>query len=350
MTSTQNLSRKPVTIHDVAREAGVAVSTASTALNGGYGVAPSTRETVQRTALRLGFQPNPHARNLIRGRTDMIGLFAIALDLGVVTRKLSLIQELLAEREYFAPLYALAYNRERIIVDQMALMKNLLSQRPMAILCNVNDLNKDTLEALEQYHRNGGLLVAYDKEVSLDCDSVIFDRQENSYLSAKHLVELGHQRIGFSDGGMWPNTDRLRGFRQALREGKVKERKECRYASAGISEEAGLALADEFLSHTDRPTAISISDDGIAAAFVARLGQRGVRVPHDVSVVGHDDMPVAACSAVPLTTVSQPVHGIAEAVVSLLMDRLRDGYTGPARRVTVPGKLVLRGSTAPPHR
>lgn len=334
---------KPVTLGDVARESGYAISTVSTALSGGYGISPATRASIRAVADRLGFQPNPHARSLIKGRsTDTIGLFAAHLDLGVVTTKLQILQRLLAERNYVTPIYALTDS------NQAQAMENLLRLRPLAILCNVSKLEGPTLKALEQYGHAGGVVVCYDRDTNIDCDCVYFDRDDSIRLATRHLVDIGHRQIGLFDASNgWDDSVRLAGFQDVMREAGAEERPEWLFLGADEAQDMGIALARQIIEMDERPTALIIPDDGISASFIACVLQHGLRVPEDISVVSHDDMAVAKCSTVPLTTVSQPVNEIANSVMTLLMERLDGSYSGPSRRIIVKGELIERASTAP---
>lgn len=344
--------RQAVTLRDVAREAGVAVSTVSTALNGGYGVADETRVAIVEVAKRMGFHPNAHARSLIKGRsTDTVGLFALHLDLGVVTKKFVLVQEILAEHGYVMPIYVAPTSCSKHHADQVKSLRNLLSQRPLGIVCNVQSLEPDTLSELEHYRLEGGFVVCYDLHTIIDCDHVHFDREESSRLAAEHLIALGHRRIAMYDNNDdWANSLYFPSFQRTLKRAGVAIRPDWLFTGELGDERTGIMIAEKFLALEERPTAICITDDAKSSAFVAHVQRNGVSVPQDLSVMSYDNMPVAECSPVPLTTVAQPMRATAEAVVSMLIDRVQGKYDGPSRRVVIRGHIVERESTAPPGR
>jgi DNA-binding LacI/PurR family transcriptional regulator len=107
-------------------------------------------------------------------------------------------------------------------------------------------------------------------------------------------------------------------------------------------------LADAFLTWPEKPTGLCIINDVSASTFVTTLFRNGLRVPHDVSVVGFDDAPAARYALVPLTTVSYPIETMNLHVVEFTQSRLK-GYDGPPRTEVVQGEIVIRSSTAPPH-
>jgi LacI family transcriptional regulator len=348
------MPKKP-TLLDVAQLAGTTKGTASRALNGRHWVAEPTRLAVLKAARELGFQADVTAQRLATGRSEsLVGLFAPSLDLGVVTRKLQLMQMALAERGFDASIHACSSDR------QAKTLLSLCRQKPAAIACYTLSMSDAALRVLQHFSDEGGAVVCFDTPFELKGergDYVVFDRADNTFQAAKHLVELGHRRIGFfsSSGGHDPN--RLRGFKRALRAGGISWSEAMSFFGAQFQqpgempfgEQIGQRMAAHFcsLKKNARPTAMCITDDNVCAAFVAQIVRAGLRVPQDVSVVGHDDLPVAAfTSAVPLTTVSQPVEKIAHETVNLLTSRLSREYSGGARRVVLQGELIVRESTA----
>lgn len=348
------------TMQDIAQELGLTKATVSYALNGKGRLSSATRQAVLETAQKMDFRPNPHAQRLTNGRCyDTVGLFTFNLDLGVTTRKLQLLQKLLAERGYRAPIHVCGGGLS--VPDaqfQAEAMNNLRLQRPLAIICNTLGLHSEALQELRHYIAEGGVAVCYDVPVDVECDQILFDREHNTHAATRHLLELGHRRIAFHGGWETPNPLRLAGYRRALDEFGVEMQPEWllrgehtsgrHEEQGGYDEENGARLVDLFLGLSSRPTAACITDDAVAAAFVAELGRRRVRVPDDVSVIGQDDLPLAAyLSAVPLSTVSQPVEAIADQVVHMLAERLAGHAPAAGRRKTLYGELIRRQSTAP---
>jgi DNA-binding LacI/PurR family transcriptional regulator len=196
-------------------------------------------------------------------------------------------------------------------------------------------------------------VVAYDLPIPLNCDQVLFDRVDNAYQGAKYLLDRGHRRIGFGmtrlTGGRNATQNRTQilrqeGFRKAMAEYGVPMHDEWFFENTTF-ERGGAQMAQHFLDLKDRPTALCIVNDYVSLAFMVEMMRHGVKVPKDVSIVGHDDMPIAAYCPVPLTSVSQPTEEIVRCVVDMLLDRL-GGNTEPPRTVTVKGKLVERASVA----
>lgn len=353
--SSRGLSREimksanAMTLEDLAREIGVSRSLVSIAFTGNGRIAPQTRERILQSAQEMGFSPNPHARRLASGRCqNTIGLFSLGLDFGVVTHKIKIIQGLLMDKGFDVPLYAYGAYRPSEVRRQAELMGTLRRQQPRAIICATRALEADALKELEQYRSEGGIVVCYDYCVPLDCDQVIFDREDNTYQTAKHLLELGHRHLGLYMGGATtPSGERKDGLDRALGEAGLQPNPQWMF-NGETDEEGGILLAQQFLALQERPTGLCIVNDRAALSFINEVRRAGVRVPEDVSVVCHDDQPAARYSAVPLTTNTHPVQEIAAAVAALLCSRLDGSYSGTARQHIVRGALVVRDSAAPP--
>jgi DNA-binding LacI/PurR family transcriptional regulator len=148
------------------------------------------------------------------------------------------------------------------------------------------------------------------------------------------------------DDGYMPQPFRLQGFRRALAEFGVSSGEEWFFQNASY-EMGGAEMARRFLEMEDRPTGLCIVNDYVALAFLVEVMRAGLRVPEDVSVVSHDNQPVALFCPVPLTSVSHPVEAIAQTVVEMLIERL-EGSDAPPRTVTIQGELVQRESVAAP--
>jgi len=347
--------KKRITITDVAEAAGVTKSTVSLALAGKGNFSPKTRSAIKRAARRLNYEPNPHAQRLSVGHFDKtIALLAMALDLSVGTRKLQLMQSLLVAAGFEAPLYASGYGAHTTEHEKLALIKSICRGRPRAIVFRVHKVPSAASPIFEAYQKEGGTVVCYDDPVDFAADKVLFDREENTYQAAKHLLELGHRDIALA-ASTGPRGPRLNGFLRALAEFDVEPHDEWLLGKniiddagflSGIYEEGGARQAMEFLKLRRRPTAICLLDDYTAVGFAAELERSGLRVPEDVSVVGHDDLPIARYGHLPLTTVTHPVEEIAHSVVDLLTSRL-NGYDGPPREIVIRGKLVVRQSAVP---
>lgn len=347
---TKTLTKKRTTIDDVAAAVGVTKSTVSLALANKGNFTDARRQEIWQMARAMNYEPNPHAQRLVTGRFEkMIGLFTLSLDLNVGTRKLQYLQSTLSAAGYEVPIYASQ------TAGQVQLMKNLCLQRPRAIVCNTAGILDESIELLQRYKDEGGVVVGYDMEMDLDCDKVIFDREDNTYQVTRHLLELGHRDIAVADPPSAATNPRFQGFERALAEFGLKPRMDWMLGEevaedaepfSDVYEENGLFLAQRFLQLSPRPSAVVLMDDYTAVAFAAELERHGVRVPGDVSIVSHDDSPIAHCATLQLTTVTHPVRAITATTIELLTSRLQDPEA-PPRQVVLRGELIVRNSAVP---
>ncbi len=347
-------SARPVTIQHIALALGIHKSTVSNALSGKGRISPEMRERVLSFAAELGYAPDPLAQRLAsRAKSRVVCLCSGSLDTGRGSEKIALIQSALTDLGLEVPLYTPAKSTSRSPDAQLALFRQLRRQRPQAIICSVHAFHDVAFTELEQFQNEGGIVVTYDLPVPLACDQVIFDRVDNAYQGARYLLQRGHRHIGLGIsrlvGAKMSNlnsTQNLRaaGFRQALREWHQPLHREWVFENP-THERGGAEMAQHFLSLKKRPTALCIVNDYVALAFMVEIMRAGVRVPEDVSIVGHDDQPIASYCPVPLTSVSQPADQIVQAAVRLLSQRLA-GESGPPRTVTIRGTLIERQSVA----
>jgi DNA-binding LacI/PurR family transcriptional regulator len=222
------MMRKTPTLKDVAGRLGMHKSTVSLALSGKGTISAETRQQVLSAAHELGYEPNPIAQRLASGNgASMVCIFSGVLDVGLATEKILLIQKALAARSLEVPIYTcydpVSAGNKNDLGDgrsQAAQVRQLCRQRPRAVICAAQRVHPAVLTELETYQSNGGIVVAYDTPVSLACDRVIFDREDNAYRAARHVLEQGHRRIGIAmseivGGARDPQGYRLNGFRRA---------------------------------------------------------------------------------------------------------------------------------------
>jgi DNA-binding LacI/PurR family transcriptional regulator len=220
----------------------------------------------------------------------------------------------------------------------------MCSQLPEGIICNTAKLIEEDAGMLEEYQQKGGTLVCMHSELPLDCDQVIFDREENTYLAANYLLQAGHRDIGFC---MFDAADfsqpRSRGFARALHEFGIKPKQRWLF-EAGHDEDGGAMLAEKFLKLKKRPSALCIVNDMQAATFVHKMLRAGLRIPQDVSIVSLDDMPAARHCVVPLTAVTQPWIEMADTAVRFLLERMKKQQLWESRKIVFRGEIIERES------
>lgn len=350
------ISERRVTLADVARAAGVSKPTASQALSGKSFTGQATREVVIEVARRLGYQPNPHAQRLANGRShDTIELLSVRSGTGMDVRKMQLIQSLLFGQGYTVPIHS--YTSATVRKGDLAmLIGRLRRQQPRAIVCDISsaEMEQDAEQEIQRYQDEGGLMVRYGYgSLSVPCDQVVLDGSAGVQDAMRHLLELGHRRIGFYSVA-FHNEEMEDAANRTLDAEAVQLKPEwlCHRgeSDAEESDAFGVRMAEAFLKlpHSNRPSAVLIVNDLAALSFIGTVVRAGVAVPEQLSVVGYDDIPLAAHGLLPLTTITHPAEAMAQRVVEMLGDRLHSRYEGAPREEVLRGQLQVRNSTGPP--
>ncbi len=350
-------SPRPTTIIDIARHIGMSKTTVSDALSGNGRLLQETRDIVLQAAKELNYQAHPHAQSLRKKNSGEIVLVSGTIDLGVSTRKVTQIQKYLSANGYSAPIHAYSQDGEGQI-NQSTLLASVARIQPRAVVCNVMSLDEKSKEILLTLQEQGAVVVCYDAELddtneNPELDQVIFDRADNTYLATHHLLELGHRDLGLVSFSNSPITPiRLRGFERALSEFGVEVRPEWIFSrattdSAEFIEVLGAQAAQYFLGLKERPTGIFVVSDLAALAFMGEMQRAGVRIPEQLSVIGHDNMPICQYVPLRLSSVSHPVELIAETVANRVVQRLLNPDLKPEKR-WIRGEVHKRDSTVAP--
>jgi len=331
------MNKPKVTIHEVAREAGVSVSTVSRTINGTAYVAPEKRVAVEAALERLGFQPNYLARTLISGRSMSVGILAEDIVSPYYADVIRGIEHALLDTEYQPVLNSGHWTRayERRAID------TLIYRKVDALILLGSTLSDEELLAVSQ---QVPLLLFGRRVPGLEERCLVLDQFRGGYAATRHLIEMGHRDIVHLRGpdAQEDARERLRGYQAALRE-------------YGIAPDPRLILPGDFLEPTAYQatlgliegltafTAIFAANDQMAAGARLALYRKGVRVPDDVSLIGFDDLPGTAFTSPPLTTVHQPTYAIGQALAGAVLAVLGgSAFTFPPFELSV----MVRDSTA----
>jgi LacI family transcriptional regulator len=325
-----------VTIIDVAKAAGVSKSTVSRVLDERLPRSRnSTAERVRRVAAELGYVRDPMAAAMRRAGTGTIGVVVPRLTDTVMAMLYEEISAAGAARGLFA---VVATTHDEPAHERLA-VASLLRRR-------VDGLVLTTARADAAADPTG----AVPQVLALRSDGVrpaaLGDDHLGAHLAVRHLVDLGHRRIGLVGGPAYASSARGRqaGYAAALADAGIPADPSL-VAGDAFSMEAGEIAGRALLDRADRPTAIFAVNDNTAIGVMAAAHRRGLRIPDDLSLVGYNDIPVVSRLPVSLTTVRVPFGAIAVNALDLLHEAL----TGAAPRTIVAAPtLIPRRSTARP--
>ena len=333
-------------VRDVARAAGVSVSTVTNVLNNPSRVAAPTRERVEQAMLQVGYVRSGPARQLRGLPSRIIG--SVTLDQS--NPFYAVLNRAIEDRLDEDGCMLLACSTDLRPEREKRILEMLEEQSVRGILITPID---DDYSVLAKISRRGTPIVIIDsRRGALDVCSAGVDHVVGGRLVGEHLVGLGHRRIAFVSFDVQPGPvlDRLDGLRQAIVAAGVDPVEaliDVRVPD-GEMHKATMDAVDAILSADHVPTAVACVNDVCAVGIVRALQHHGVQVPGDISVVGYDDLPFATDIHPALTTVRRPVQTLGRAAAELL---LAEGSTAHLHReVLFRPSLVIRQSTAEPSR
>ena len=289
----------------------------------------------------LGYRPNVLARSLITGRSRIIGLVVAYLENQFYPEAIERLSRTLQKQGYHVLVFMASNSGEE--ADEV--MEELLDYQVDGIIAASVGMSNDLTRRCEAA---GIPIVLFNRAQDDDrLSAVTSDNYHGGRKLAEFLVAGGHTRIAHIAGweGASTQRDREAGFVAGLTAAGQ------RLAARGVSDfqfDQAKTVAREMFARPDHPDAVFCANDHMAFAVmdVVRF-ELGLSVPDDVSVVGYDDVALAAWPSYDLTTVRQPAGQMAQAAIDILMDRLADPDTRP-RRVALDGPLIMRGSARIP--
>ena len=331
-----------VTIKDVAREARVSVGTASQALRDSPAVRESTRRRVQAVAKRLRYQPSALARGLVTRRTHTVGLLISDIANPFFIRAVRAIEDGAQENGY----NVILCNTDEDAAKETQYLRVLMEKRVDGIILATTAGSRQMVRDV-RWRRIP--LVLFDRELpGVATDLVKVDGVTGGRLATEHLLGLGHRRIAIIHGPVVRSTgaERLQGYLDALRAAGLQP-DPALIREGDFKQESGRVLARQLLALTPRPSALFCTNNLMTVGALQTLGEQGVRMPADLSLVGYDDMEWWTLTHPPLTTVGQPVYELGREAMRLLLAQI--GMAGTRRRpqrvVLKPG-LIVRDSCA----
>ncbi|MEJ7837682.1 MAG: LacI family DNA-binding transcriptional regulator [Thermomicrobiales bacterium] len=353
------MASRSVTIQEVAALAGTSTSTVSNLLNGRIErMRPETKQRIEVAMEQLGYQANQAARQLKTGQAPILGLVIPSVANPFWGSFVQSVEESALERGY----QVLLGNGGRDPKREQRYAESLWSHGVRGVIFGSSPLSLDHILRLVDRGLN---VVVFDRRLRDDdassgsrIDGISVDNVAGGSLATKHLLDLGHRRIGFISGPLRTSSrlERFDGYRNALIEAGVRFDPDLFWEGAGYSgtgdvegAEIGRDGAKALLSMDRRPTGLVTINDMYALGAYAGASDVGLRVPQDVSIIGFDDISMAAIANPPLTTIRQPLQSMMKTAVNTLIDRLEGSNAERAQMVTVPTELVVRKSTSPPE-
>lgn len=329
------------TAQDVARLAGVSQSAVSRVFTPGASASKATVAKVRAAAEKLGYRPDPLARAMITGRTRIVGLVVAYLENQFYPVALERLSRALQERGY----HILVFMAENATDRVAEVVRELIDYRVDGIVTASVAIDNDLTQRLVSL---GIPVVNFNRgQDDPRLTDVTSDNVAGGRRATEFLIAGGHRRIAHVMGWQGSSTgrDRAEGFRLAMAAAGLEPHS---MIDGHYDRETAAAVTRSLFERGERPDAIFVGNDHMAFAVMDELRfGLGLSVPGDVSVVGYDDVPMAAWPSYALTTIRQPVNRMVAATVEAILGQIEG--TAPPQKTRIDGPLIVRRSARIPE-
>jgi DNA-binding LacI/PurR family transcriptional regulator len=324
-----------ITSAQVAKRAGVSQSAVSRVFTPGASASAKTVEKVRQAAADLGYRPNVLARAMVSGKSRIIGLVVAYLENQFYPVALELLSNALQARGY----HILIFTAPNSADDVDALIEDLMDYQVDGIIAASVSMSSPLAERAQH---SGVPVVLFNRGQESGAFSHVTSANRTAARAVtEFLLDGGHSRIAHIAGWQGSSTgrDRQAGFLDAMQARDVQP-----FAMVdGMYDRAVAMACTRQLLNGARPDAIFVGNDHMAFAVLDTIREAGLTPGQDISVVGFDDVPMAAWASYDLTTYRQPVNRMVEAAVNLIMAQIEAGEVSP-QKLELDGRLILRGS------
>ena len=316
------------TIKDVAKMAGVSISTVSKFINGGN-VLEENRERIEDAINSLNYQVNTVARGMKTRKTMSVGVLIPSLADYYGVSILSYIDQELYASGYSTIICDYSQTDPTGASDKINFLIN--KQIDGIIMQPINVHQED----IDRAAKADVPIVFVDiEDPNIECDSVAIDNEDIAMRITQHFIDNGHKRIGFIGGAEGFNTtdDRVKGYREALTKAGIKPDDELIFLE-NVSEESGYMGMMRLMTLKNPPTAVFASGNDLTCGAVMYLNEKHIKIPEDISFVGFENQTIAHVYDPTLTIGIQPIRKIGQTAVRMLLERMKGEYEGSARNI-----------------
>jgi LacI family transcriptional regulator len=335
------LSKAIVRLKDIANKTGFSTNTVSLALRESPRIPEETRSLIRSAARELNYLPNHVAQSLVSRETRTVGLVLTDIMNPTLTQTAQAIEIALGEEGY-GTLFATSNNT---LSEEIKVVDMFRSRQVDGIL--IYPARHQNFEHLRPLRRANFPVVLLIADPNAGIDGVSVDDRSGGLKATRHLIGLGHRRIGFLDASHRNgNDEKLEGYQEALRQGGIPFDPTLVVPTNGHYATHGYFALDNLMSLPNRPTAVFSDNDSLALGALRWCHRHGVRVPDDLALMGYDNIEFTEFAEPPLSTVNYDVDAVARMAVDRVLRLIRSGDQLPEPRVTlIDPELVIRGST-----
>ncbi|MEZ5105819.1 MAG: LacI family DNA-binding transcriptional regulator [Draconibacterium sp.] len=338
------MKKSRTTITEIARELNVSPSTVSRALNNHPAISSATREAVIELARKLNYQPNLLALNLLRKKTNTIGVIVPEITSYFFSSVINGIQDLLSP----LGVNMIIGQSNESFEEEKSIIRSFASIRVDGFLISPSS-ETNNFDHLQSLIDNNIPLVIFDRDCEgIDVDKVFVDEYSGAFQAVDHLIKTGCKRIAHIAGSSTLSTSRhrLNAYKNALKTNNIPVKEEYIVESSGFMPEHGIEPTQKLLNLSEPPDAIFAINDGVAMGAMFVIKNAGLVIPDQISIIGFDDDPHSAYFRPSLSTVWQPTYELGMLSARLLMKRVNSDNNSIKIRVEkLFPELIVRGSS-----
>lgn len=325
------------TLKDIAKIAGVNISTVSKALRDSSDISHDTKKDIRKIAKDLDYKFE-HIRRKTSNGFGTIGVICPEITSNYYSQIVSIIENEIKKQEYFCIIGFTNFEKE----NEKYYLKHLLNSGVHGIIFISESTDLDSILLEYKKETSAPLVLVAQNTETKDFDCIKIDDDYGVRLAVEHLIQLGHKDIGYV-GDELSNT-RLEIFTRIMQENNIKLNKKWIQVSEERFEKCGYDLMDKILKGDEIPTAIMGAYDDIAIGAIKAIHDKDLKVPQDISVVGIDNVRVASYYCPEITTVAGPVEEMGKIAVKLLFKKIKDSGYNVVQNVMLSPTLIRRKS------
>ncbi|MCE7061035.1 LacI family DNA-binding transcriptional regulator [Dyadobacter sp. CY343] len=339
----QKRKRHQTTIIDIAKTLGVSNSTVSRALHGHADISPETRQAVLDTAALLDYQPNQLAYNLVKSRTNTIGMIVPEFHNPFFPNVIIGAHEVLTKAGYNLTIMQSNESYQVEISNTKAMLANRVDGLLISLTQETNNFDH-----LEVFEKRGIPLILFNRVCEqINVPKVVVNDFESAFMAVEHLIVNGYERIAHLGGPLTllVSQERLRGYKAAMeKHGKTIE--DHMVIQGMLSQQKARIYGQYLLDLAERPDAIFAVNDSAAIEIILIAKEKGIAIPDELGVVGFSDNPESAYIGPGLTTIRQPTMEMGQATAEWILQLVDTEEIRISERKVLRTELIVRGSSA----
>lgn len=318
---------KDVTIYDIALRCNLATSTISRALNNHRSISNQTIKKVKKVAEEMGFRPNTLAAGLRGNQTKIIGVLVTRINRPFLSSLISGIEET-AQKAGYSVMITQSHDSYE---DEVKLSKVLYDTRVCGMICSLAMHTRDTSHFQKFIDKKIPLVFVDRVPKDFNTYRVMIDNYSAGYKATKHLIEQGCKRIAHITGSKYRNTysERKRGYEDALLEHNLSIDENFIIVDTTLTFEEGEIAANSLFDMQNPPDGIFVANDTAAVGVIQVAKKRGLKIPHDIAIIGFNDDPIASIIDPPLTTISHPAVKMGQTSAKKILNHLKSLKKNP---------------------